>query len=109
MYTLAPVYYPYPLGDDPSSTGGSGAPPVATPTTPTTTPTTTPIAASEPVSDLASTMVLRGAVGVLAGAACAPRGSEAIWAAAGFVAGATLGEVGIVGLLAAALWRKAGV
>lgn len=107
MYTLVP--YSYGLSADPTSTdGGSGAPPATSPTTTPPASTGTPITASEPVSDLASTMVLRGAVGVLAGAAVAPKGAEAIWAAAGFVAGATLGEVGIVGLLAAALWRKAG-
>jgi len=56
---------------------------------------------------LATTMVLRGAVGTLIGAATAPAGKEGIWGAAGFVMGATLGEIGIVGIALAALWRKA--
>lgn len=58
--------------------------------------------------ELATTMVLRGAVGTLIGAAAAPEGREGIWGAAGFVMGATLGELGIVGVALAALWRKAG-
>jgi hypothetical protein len=57
---------------------------------------------------LSTTMVLRGAVGTLIGAAVAPKGSEGLWGAAGFVMGATLGEVGIVGIAFAALWRKVG-
>lgn len=57
--------------------------------------------------DLATTMVLRGAVGTLIGAASAPRGREGIWGAAGFVLGASLGEIGIVGVALAALWQKA--
>lgn len=57
---------------------------------------------------LATTMVLRGAVGTLIGAAAAPTGREGIWGAAGFVMGATFGELGIVGVALAALWRKAG-
>ena len=85
-----------PFGQDP---GQQGAPPVPTPAP---APTTTD------AGDLASTMVLRGAVGVLAGAAAAPKGKEGAWAAAGFVVGATFGQVGIVGLLAAALWMKTG-
>ena len=56
---------------------------------------------------LATTMVLRGAVGVLVGAAAAPKGSEGIWGSVGFMMGATLGEIGIVGVALAALWRKA--
>lgn len=56
---------------------------------------------------LATTMVLRGAVGVVIGAAVAPEGREGLWAAAGFAAGATAGEVGILGIALAALWRKA--
>jgi hypothetical protein len=111
MYVL-PAYRSMPLaygqdGSDPygGSTQASAAP---TPPPAPAQAASIPITPTEPVSDLSSTMVLRGAVGVLAGAAVAPRGYEAIWAAAGFVAGATLGEVGIVGLLAAALWKKAG-
>ena len=57
---------------------------------------------------LATTMVLRGAVGTVIGAAVAPEGKEGLWAAAGFAAGATAGEVGIIGIALAALWRKAG-
>jgi hypothetical protein len=57
---------------------------------------------------LATTMVLRGAVGTLIGAAVAPKGSEGLWGAVGFVMGSMLGEVGIVGVAFAALWRKAG-
>ena len=56
---------------------------------------------------LATTMMLRGAVGTLIGAAAAPPGKEGLWGAAGFVMGATLGEIGIVGVAFAALWRKA--
>lgn len=58
-------------------------------------------------NELAVTMLLRGAAGALAGAAAGPRGREGIWGVAGFVAGATAGEVGIVGILMAALWKKA--
>jgi hypothetical protein len=86
-----------------------GAPSVPA-TTPPASPTPAPVLppAEPPVEDLASTMVLHGAVGVLAGAAAAPRGSESLWGAAGFVVGATLGQIGLVGLLAAALYMKAG-
>lgn len=56
--------------------------------------------------DLATTMVLRGAVGALAGAAVAKRGDEGTWASAGFFLGAALGQYGIVTVLAAALWKK---
>lgn len=90
---------------------GLGVDPVPTPapgTPASTDPGQIPVTASAPVEDLASTMVLRGAVGVLAGGAVAPKGQEAIWAVAGFVVGSTLGEIGIVGLLAASLWKKAG-
>lgn len=55
---------------------------------------------------LATTMMLRGAVGVVIGAAVAPKGNEGLWAAAGFAMGATVGEVGIIGIALAALWRK---
>jgi hypothetical protein len=58
--------------------------------------------------ELATTMVLRGAVGTLIGAAASPAGQEGIWGALGFVMGATLGEIGIVGVALAALWRKGG-
>lgn len=58
--------------------------------------------------ELATTMVLRGAVGTLIGAAVAPRGREGIWGAAGFVLGVTLGQTGIVAIATAALWKKAG-
>ena len=57
--------------------------------------------------ELATTMVLRAAVGALAGAAAAPRGREGMWAAAGFFSGAVLGQVGIVAVLGVALWKKA--
>lgn len=57
--------------------------------------------------ELATTMVLRAAVGALAGAAVAPRGREGAWAAAGFFSGAVLGQVGIVAVLGIALWKKA--
>jgi hypothetical protein len=56
---------------------------------------------------LATTMMLRGAVGTVIGAAVAPRGREGLWAAVGFTMGATIGEVGIIGVALAALWRKA--
>lgn len=65
-------------------------------------------ATSATSADLATTMVLRGAVGTLIGAASAPPGKEGAWGAIGFVVGATFGEVGIVGVALAALWRKAG-
>ena len=58
--------------------------------------------------DLAVTMVLRGAVGALAGAASAPKGKEGTWGVIGFGAGALVGQVGIVGVLMAALYKKAG-
>ncbi len=57
--------------------------------------------------ELATTMMTRGAAGTLVGAAVAPAGSEGIWGAVGFVMGATLGEMGIIGVALAALWRKA--
>jgi hypothetical protein len=53
-------------------------------------------------------MVLRGAVGTLIGAAASPSGQEGVWGAVGFVMGATLGEIGIVGVALAALWKKGG-
>lgn len=56
--------------------------------------------------ELASTMVLRGAVGTLVGAAVAPRGREGLWGAIGFVTGSLLGQYGIVAVAAYALWRK---
>ena len=56
--------------------------------------------------ELAAAMVLRGAFGTLVGAACSPRGSEGAWGSAGFVAGATLGQYGIVGLALMALYKK---
>lgn len=58
--------------------------------------------------ELATTMVLRGAVGTLIGAAASPPGQEGVWGAVGFVMGATLGEIGIVGVALAALWKKGG-
>ena len=75
-----------------------------------------PVPSAEPLPDdtamssgqLATTMVLRGAVGTLVGAAVAPPGREGAWGAVGFVMGATIGEIGIVGVALAALWRKAG-
>lgn len=57
---------------------------------------------------LATTMMLRGAVGVVIGAAVAPKGKEGLWGAAGFAMGASVGEVGIIGVALAALWQKAG-
>jgi hypothetical protein len=63
--------------------------------------------AQHDAGELATTMVLRGAVGTLIGAACSPRGREGTWAAAGFASGAMLGQVGIVGIALLALWRKA--
>jgi len=63
---------------------------------------------SSSAGQLATTMVLRGAVGTLIGAAAAPAGGEGAWGAIGFVMGATLGEIGIVGVALAALWKKAG-
>lgn len=67
--------------------------------------TTTP---GEPTtqSELATTMVLRGAVGTVIGAAVSPKGSEGIWGAIGFGMGAILGEMGILGVALAALWKK---
>lgn len=56
--------------------------------------------------ELASTMVLRGAMGTLVGAAVAPKGREGLWGAAGFFLGATLGQIGIVAVATIALWRK---
>ncbi len=56
--------------------------------------------------ELATTMVLRGSVGVLIGAAAAPKGKEGVWASAGFVSGALLGQWGIIGLALMALWKK---
>lgn len=61
-----------------------------------------------PSATLATTMVLRGAAGCIVGAAVAPVGKEGLWAAAGFAMGATVGEVGIIGVALVALWRKAG-
>ena len=58
-------------------------------------------------AELATTMVTRGAVAVLIGAACAPKGKEATWAAGGFVVGTLLGQPGIVAIALAALWKKA--
>lgn len=57
--------------------------------------------------ELATTMMTRGAAGTLIGAAVAPPGKEGVWGAVGFVMGATLGEIGIVGVALAALWGKA--
>jgi hypothetical protein len=76
---------------------------------PTVSPAVVPAATAAPVSssELATTMVLRAAVGALAGAAGAPRGREGVWGVAGFFLGATLGQVGIVAILGAALWKKA--
>ena len=67
-----------------------------------------PASTSASSGELATTMVMRGAVGTLIGAAAAPRGSEGVWAAVGFVSGALFGEIGIVGVALAALWKKAG-
>lgn len=57
--------------------------------------------------ELATTMVMRGAFGVLLGAAVAPRGREGIWGAAGFVVGTVLGQPGILAMALASLWQKA--
>lgn len=62
---------------------------------------------SQSQTELCSSMVLRGSVGALIGAAVAPEGREGKWGAIGFVMGSTLGEVGIVGIALAALWNKA--
>jgi len=59
-----------------------------------------------PSGELATAMVLHGAVGTLIGAAAGPKGHEGLWGAAGFVMGAMLGQVGIVGIAFAALWQK---
>jgi len=67
-----------------------------------------PEAAAVGAGQLATTMVLRGAVGTLIGAAASPAGQEGVWGAVGFVMGATMGELGIVGVALAALWKKAG-
>lgn len=68
----------------------------------------TPIPTEIPLGtdDLSAAMLIRGAAGVLAGAAAAPKGKEGIWAAAGFVAGVVGGQVGIAGILGAALYKK---
>lgn len=55
---------------------------------------------------LATSMVLRGAVGTVIGAAVAPAGQEGRWGALGFAVGAMFGEAAIVGVAVAALWRK---
>lgn len=57
--------------------------------------------------ELATTMMMRGAFGVLLGAAVAPRGREGIWGAAGFVVGTVAGQPGILAMALAALWQKA--
>lgn len=59
-------------------------------------------------AELATSMVLKGAVGALVGAASAPAGREGLWGVGGFVLGVVLGNVGVVGIAAAGLWRKAG-
>jgi len=58
--------------------------------------------------DLSTTMLLRGAVGGLAGTAAAPKGQEQLWFAAGFFMGATMGQAGILAVLVAAMWKKIG-
>jgi len=76
----------------------------------TTSPATVVAPAAAPAvssGELATSMMLRAAVGALAGAAGAPRGREGVWGVAGFFLGATLGQVGIVAVLGAALWKKA--
>lgn len=57
--------------------------------------------------ELATTMMMRGAFGVLLGAAVAPRGREGIWGAAGFVVGTVAGQPGILAMALASLWQKA--
>ena len=57
--------------------------------------------------ELATTMMMRGAFGVLLGAAVAPRGREGIWGAGGFVMGTVLGQPGLLAMALAALWQKA--
>lgn len=57
-------------------------------------------------AQLSTAMVLRGAVGVVLGAAMAPAGEEGRWAAVGGGAGALFGETAIVALGFAMLWRK---
>jgi len=58
--------------------------------------------------DLAMSKVLQGAVGALAGAAVADDDTVGRWAAAGFFLGVTLGQYGIVGVLAASVWNRIG-
>lgn len=67
-----------------------------------------PATGAASAGELATSMVMRGAVGTLIGAAAAPKGGEGVWAAVGFVSGALFGEIGIVGVALAALWKKAG-
>lgn len=69
-------------------------------------PATVEVRSSAGPSELASSMVLRGAVGALIGAACSKPGNEGAWGAAGFFLGATLGDVGIVSIALAAMWKK---
>lgn len=67
-----------------------------------------PAAASAHSIDLASAMVLRGAVGTLVAAAAAPRGREGIWGAAGFVMGTMFDYYGVAATAFAALYQKMG-
>lgn len=57
-------------------------------------------------SALSTQMVLRASVGALAGAAVAPKGREGMWAATGFFLGASLGQLGIVGIMLTGVWSK---
>lgn len=75
-----------PFGDEPSSGNGP---------------------ALTDAGELATTMLMRGAFGVLLGAAVAPRGREGIWGSAGFVVGTVLGQPGILAMAMAALYQKA--
>lgn len=77
-----------------------GALPAATPAG------VTQAAAAAESADLASAIILRGAFGTLVAAACAPRGREGIWGAAGFVMGTLFEYYGIGGVAFFALWAK---
>lgn len=55
---------------------------------------------------IASAMVLRGAAGAMVGAASSPRGQEGLYGVVGFAAGTLFGELGILTVAMAALYRK---
>lgn len=93
-YAVLPAR-PISFGQDQGASAGAG--------------TAAPPAGGAPMEngELATTMVMRGAFGVLLGAAVAPRGREGIWAAGGFVVGTMLGQPGLLAMALAALWQKA--